>query len=540
MAVACGVLPFLLLEGGLRLFGVGHDLRLVVPASDAPGAFQLNPRFDEAFYGAVDLSGPEARPFQIPKPQGAFRIVVVGGSTVIGFPYAADLAFPRQLEVLLQRSARDGTTFEVLNAGMTALNSSSEVTVVEESLIAQPDLLIVYTGHNEFYGPNGAAAPHHLEPKWFRRLAHCRRWRLLQLGRRIASPSGAAESSPNLIERFAADVHIAETSDVFRNAAKQFRENLEQMVASARRRAIPIVLVAPACNERHQPPIEPGIAARKQPDEPAWHEKLRQAERALRLDRLDQARELLETIQAESANSAHWHFRWAQVHDRLGNIDVAARHYRRARDLDGGRFRAPSAFTEIVRDVAERHGENGVEFVDVQAALERDDSAGILGRSHFLEHVHFTWDGNASVARALARFLAEKKRVPVVDAPDFDSIDVAGFLNVQPEEHLAARLLAVMVYQTPPFGEGTDASLIAKRMAAEVIAEVDRLPRERRANFDELSTREMSIDPARALLERAKAADRQGEARRWLTILSRRRPWEFPLPPDEQPESSIL
>src|SRR5262245_7334522 len=103
-AVVIGLLPFVVLEAALRLIGYGYDNRLVIPAPlpAAPNRHILNPATDRAYFGRADLPGPEPRPFPLPKPADGFRIVVVGGSTVTGFPYPIELSFPRHLQVILQ------------------------------------------------------------------------------------------------------------------------------------------------------------------------------------------------------------------------------------------------------------------------------------------------------------------------------------------------------------------------------------------------------------------------------------------------------
>ena len=526
MAVLCGILPFVLVEGGLRGFGFGRDLRLLVPVRNSPGWFQLNSRFDEAFYGATDLSGPDPRPFQVPKPPGVFRIVVVGGSTVFGFPYAPELAFPRQLEVLLQSATSPQTKFEVLNAGMTALNSSSEVTVVEESLLCQPDLFIVYTGHNEFYGPNGAAASNSLNPAWYRALAHWKRYRLAQLFRRLTKQAVPTSKSAHLIEQFATDVHVSESSQVYQTATRRLEQNLELMVTATKRRSIPLLLVGPACNERHQPPIEPTIPDKEQPAEPSWHKRFRQAERHRVSDEPVQALTLLRLLEKES-ESAIVQFRLAQLYDGLRQFETAATHYRRARDLDGGRFRAPSGFAEIIRRVSERHAGHAF-YLDMQRAMERDDPVGITGSHHFLEHVHLTWEGNACVAKTLAEFAGSHRMVPVIEGSLFLLDEVDSKLRIQQEERLAARILSIIVYQTPPFSAGADADLSARHLVAEVMSGIAELPTARRILFDELSPQEMSVDCLSALIRHAKAASRSDLIGGWLEAQFRRRPWNGP------------
>jgi ABC-type uncharacterized transport system substrate-binding protein len=72
--------------------------------------------------------------------------VVIGGSTVLGFPYPPELAFPRHLELVL-KSQQPNREIEVLNAGITAVNSVAEADVLEQALKCDPDVIVVYTGH---------------------------------------------------------------------------------------------------------------------------------------------------------------------------------------------------------------------------------------------------------------------------------------------------------------------------------------------------------------------------------------------------------
>ena len=149
----------LIVEALLVVFDVGNDLSLFVKVPGDPEVldFQVNPRAEESYFAGRQLAGPEPKRFDIPRPDGVYRIVVVGASTVLGFPYPSELSFPRQIEVLLNQQNSD-ERFEIINLGMVAINSFSVEDVVKQSVAMQPDLIIVHTGHNEFYGPGGVAS----------------------------------------------------------------------------------------------------------------------------------------------------------------------------------------------------------------------------------------------------------------------------------------------------------------------------------------------------------------------------------------------
>lgn len=525
-AILCGLLPVVLLEFGLRWAGVGHDLQLVIPVEQAAGWYRLNPRFDEAYFGQANLSGPEPRPFRLPKPPDTRRILVVGGSTVIGFPYTADLAFPRLLQSVLQAQLADGATVEVLNAGITALNSSSEAAVVREGLACDPDVIVVYSGHNEFYGPGGVASgAGSLEPEWFRRLAAWRRLRIVQLGRRVIGYRHVP--TEDLMERLSADRRIPLDGALFQRAVARWEQNLRTIKEAAQARGIPLVLVGPVCNERDQPPLEAAIPSASTPDEPEWQSLVRQAERLLRYDQPAAALPALQSAEAAAASSAIVQYRLAQALDRLGNPEEAARHYALAVDQDETRFRAPTAFRTAMAKLAKEPSSSVVAYCDLRKALAVSDQSGIPGRTHFFEHVHFTWEGNVVVAQAIGAFLLEEIWHTVwSEERRMTDQALREQLAVQPEEHLAAATLAMMVYEKPPFRDAADARRLAKVWADETVAQVRRLPALRRDAFIEMSAAEMAVDPLSALERRFRSAGLVAEDGDVLLARTLRRPWD--------------
>ena len=87
--------------------------------------------------------------FSPQKPKGSFRIMVAGGSTALGFPYHPRSSFGIRLKVLLERSF-PGLEVELVNLGSKGMNSREVAEVAAGAVEYSPDLIIVYTGHNEF------------------------------------------------------------------------------------------------------------------------------------------------------------------------------------------------------------------------------------------------------------------------------------------------------------------------------------------------------------------------------------------------------
>ncbi|MDP1798934.1 MAG: hypothetical protein Q8K78_15675 [Planctomycetaceae bacterium] len=525
VAICFGLGCIGLMEVALRVVGYGHDLQLIIPVPQAPGWYQLNPRFDEPFFGQTNLSGPDGKPFRIPKPKDTRRILVVGGSTVIGFPYTPDLAFPQLMQELLQRQAEVGERIEVLNAGITALNSSSEVAVVEEGLACDPDLIVVYTGHNEFYGPGGVASgAGSLDPVWFRRLADWKRLRLFQLARRLLVSQ--PQAPPDLMDKLSADRGIPRDSPLFQQAVERFQQNLWAMQSAVEAKNIPLLFVGPVCNERDQPPLEPALPHDPVPNEPAWHAEVRKAEHWLRYDQPDKALPLLQAAAESAPNSAIVAYRLGQTYDRLTQRELAASHYAAAVENDGTRFRAAAAFREVMEQIAREADGERISYFDARTALIAETESGIPDETHFLEHVHFTWAGNVAMANGIARFIQQDiRKKNWSDERAINTAELSDLLAVQAEEHLAAETLAMLIYEKPPFSAAADAKLLAKRWRERTLDGVRRLSAARREVFLNISTEEMALDPLMALKQRLQTKELTAEYGSVLTAFVRRRPW---------------
>ena len=87
--------------------------------------------------------------FAAEKSARTVRVFCLGGSTVQGRPYSVETSFTTWLRLNLE-AAQPATDWEVINVGGISYASYRLVPILRELLTHQPDLFIVYTGHNEF------------------------------------------------------------------------------------------------------------------------------------------------------------------------------------------------------------------------------------------------------------------------------------------------------------------------------------------------------------------------------------------------------
>ena len=527
LSVLLGLVVVAAFELALRLAGVGSDLRLTIPVarSSTPGRFRLNDQADRPYFGPRDLGGPEPRHFALPKPPGTQRLVVVGASTVNGFPFAAELAFPRQLELLLQKQAPE-LCVEVLNAGITAINSSSVADVVRQAIGLQPDLIIVHTGHNEFFGPSGVGSSvWGVGPTFYPTMTTIKRTRTYQLFARWLLP--APKSNQHLIATLPGNQEITFESPLFRLAVQRYRENLCRIRALCTRARIPVLLTSVACNLRDQSPIRtlwpPALSTK---DRQLIEESLRQGEECLARAQFDLALAELDRGLQRSPTNALLCYRKAECLEQSQRFEEAAEFYRRARDYDGCRFRAPGVFRDVVRQIAKTGDQQGVFYLDLAGELEHHLDGRVPGNDLFLEHVHYTIDGHWQLALALARFIRVKvlrsawstEQVPSTAERD-------RLLGLTVQDRLAAASFALLAISQVPLSEAPDSSRQEEFLAMTIRTELAALPTVEQQAFADLDTASMQQELLEGLAARHLQAGRTEQAVKLLRVACQRRPW---------------
>jgi tetratricopeptide (TPR) repeat protein len=291
------------------------------------------------------------------------------------------------------------------------------------------------------------------------------------------------------------------------------------MAELAGRAHVPIVFASPVANERDQPPIED--LGRATDPQAKWVTNLRTGERELQWGDKAKAIELLEAAKAEHPHDPLTEFRLGQALEKVGHNEEAATQYQLALELDGCRFRAPSVFRSTMDAAARQHAETGAHYIDLYSALANSPEMPVPGRKCFLEHVHFTWDGNRAVARTIAKGLW---RDVLKRGGSTNDSDQSNRLVAEPEDHMAAFVLAMMIYQKAPFRDGADAQKLAKELAEDSSFAFSRLTPERQAVFEQVSPADMAGDLMSALVRSSRPISSE-ETGRWLRLRHQRRPW---------------
>jgi hypothetical protein len=121
---------------------------------------QVNRSYLERYFPASAPMVPELKPalMRARKTKEVFRVFCIGESSMFGTPYELSATIPALVRKQL-RHLYPGSEIEVLNFGASAINSNVIEDLAPALADLNPDAVLLYFGHNEFYGPDGVGAP---------------------------------------------------------------------------------------------------------------------------------------------------------------------------------------------------------------------------------------------------------------------------------------------------------------------------------------------------------------------------------------------
>ena len=409
---------------GLELVLAISGVRPVLLSEDPLVGFADNvPLFEEATgedgSGILRTADKQIRWFnyqEFPQHKGprSYRIFCMGGSTTYGRPYSDRASFCGWLRAYLK--AADPTRhWEVINAGGISFASYRVARLMNELAGYQPDLFIVYSGHNEF-----------LEERSYGRLIDLPGWVIdlnaalsgtrtysamkklidaVQPGAPATRQQGSTLSGDvdEILNHSVGPDSYQRDDALKRQIITHYRLNMVRMVRIARSAGADILFVQPARNLRDMSPFKsehkPGLDAQAKQEWQALYERGRQLQEAG-----NAGAALAAYRQALSIDDryAELHYRTGQVLFDLGQYPAAEIAFRRAVEEDIVPLRILDAMQRIVAEVAAAEDVPLIDFPGLlrDAYLTRYDHA-IPGAEYFPDHVHASVEGYRLLGLAL-------------------------------------------------------------------------------------------------------------------------------------------
>jgi tetratricopeptide (TPR) repeat protein len=399
------------LEGGLRLLGIG-----------APDATCSRLKYQQIYLPALHpASLPDGTPvratkdMRLPfqwileaKPENGLRVFTFGGSATAGLGFSPNVTFSRHLERMLEEAYPDRVV-ELINLGIVALSSSQvKYLVADVCQNYQPDLVIIYSGNNEFleiHAEKYAAAVANLGSR-IRDLI-----RDTQIFRAVDTAIHGKPKPPSLAEQNFSHDDLRLTQDrIIQNVKLTpaeieevvgvYEKNIDEMAAAALATDTPILLVTVASNWKWR--------GRKDLST-TWMDEFALPNQSNQAERLQAVREALsdqiEEVPAHERSALL--FKRAVVQEQLENFEAAHEDYRAAMNEDPHLRRALDSMNDRVAEVA---AHRRVGFVNSVEVFKRDAPHQIVGFEYFFDYVHFTPRGAVLLATEL--FLAiEQMRI---------------------------------------------------------------------------------------------------------------------------------
>jgi lysophospholipase L1-like esterase len=433
------ILLLILLEAVLRVAGFAEDRRRSLkPIENQSGWVGINPEYPGRYFRGF-LPAVAFTPFRTDKPSNGIRVVVLGGSSTAGFPYQWYHGFPAGLERRLSDQF-PGRAVEVVNLGMTAVNSYTLWDLTRHVVDMEPDLVVIYAGHNEFYGALGAGATADWMPKgaWFGRLLlTLKRSALVVALERVllGPPDYGLEPGSNertLMARVVKDSGIEYAGNVYQAGLNQFESNMGRVLDKLKAADIPVLAGTLVSNLADQHP-------------------------------LSQTEDAVVAYQSGKAALA------------AGELESARDSFERARDLDQIRFRGSGELNAVIRSWGDR---TGVSVVDLEPVFEEAAETGIPGNDLFTDHLHPTHEGYEIMAEAFAieaiRLLESAGLPGTPLALDWAHADLLDGLSEAEAGILIDRLLSDYPFNLeadPESATSKYASLLRERQASGRIAD---------------------------------------------------------------------
>ncbi|KAA2243607.1 hypothetical protein F0L74_14060 [Chitinophaga agrisoli] len=472
ISICIPIFLLVIVELLLRAFQYGHDLRLFITYPADNRYLVLNPQASKKYFlnQRIATTG-NTELFRKEKPAGTCRIFVLGESTTIGYPYFHNGAFHRWLQYRLMRNYPD-KDFEVINLSLTAVNSFTVLGFAKEVAAYQPDAVLIYAGHNEYYGSLGVGSTERIAGNTglVNLVLALRNFRLMQLFTstyekivRAAVPAEAGNGKARM-ELMVANQQIPFNSTLYQRGVTQFTTNMNAVLNYLDKRQIPVFVSTLVDNEKDLPPFTSEL--------PADSSVRRRFERSY-----NTALQALQTGDSASALAGftaadklcHTH---AATHYYIGRLSLkdsttASKELVTAKDLDQLRFRAPAVFNGILAKLCSQY--QHAHLVDAKAAFEQASPGHIIGNELLLEHVHPNLEGYAILSDVFYKALQQAHILPADTADAMDFTRLRQTMPVTAVDSLAGAYRIYMLKKSWPFRQTPDTLQIAteeQRLAA--------------------------------------------------------------------------
>ncbi len=378
ISILSPIILLVVFEVMLRVFGYGVNMDLFSDYKLDNRFLIMNPDVSKKYFtNAEDATTGLAEIFRKEKTPDTFRAFVLGASTGMGFPYTSNGSFSRWLKYRLMNEYPD-KEIEIINLSLTAVNSYAALDFSKQLIDYAPDVVLVYLGHNEYYGALGVGSTSKLgnNIRLVRLLTNLRELRIVQLINNINQKANTNDDdsvvSENLMIEMAENTDIAWGSDEYHMGIEQFRSNMDEICQILSNENIPTIISTLVSNEKSLKPF----------------------------------------ISDSSSNelSAEYYYHLATENYSNGDFNLAKDQFVKAKELDLLRYRAPEEMNDIIQKLSDHYP--GIFVADSREMFEVRSEYGILGDDMLMDHVHPYLFGQGLISESFYQVLKDEEIIP--------------------------------------------------------------------------------------------------------------------------------
>ncbi len=418
-ALVCVLGPLVVLFGIevlLRLFGYGgYDSIMREVEDTSQGRLVITEQAGTRGFFFANPGRPgynNQYSFYSPKAANTVRIVLVGGSAIKGFPQTRRFAASSFLIEMLSDCWPDRAV-EVINLGTTAVASFPVREFLKQALDYEPDVVVVYSGHNEFYGAYGVASINRAgtSPGMLEFQYRMRGFAIVQGLNLLVQHVRGVKSKP-LMEVMVGQDYVEPENWKRKAAANLLYHHVGSMIRMCRERDVPVLVCSLPSNERDLAPIGTDTA---QSDVDAI---VAAAMRSYDKEPEKVIGELTKLLERRPYH-ARAHFYLGKAYFAIENYEKGRHHFLRARDVDPMPWRATTESQHGIRRAVDEHGG---QLCDVEDVFRKHSPHGAIGWELMDDHVHLSLQGQALLARTIVEALATRTDSLSVSTDQLDSL----------------------------------------------------------------------------------------------------------------------
>ena len=392
--IICTVI-LLLFESILWLCGVRMVLDGEDPSRGFSGLVSVFQRKGEVF--RTHQTAPYAtfndQAFLAGKPPNGVRLFTLGGSSSYGFPWGGHVAFTAILGDVLAAAHTD-RRIEAVNVSGISYAMHRLSIVADEIIGYEPDIFIIYSGHNEFIERSFYTELKRRE-RWLDRLEHVlSHLRIYSALRDLLT--GHQRSETSRFEMFVRRESVLYTEQQKQTIIDEYREGLRRIVRLAHERGTKVVLATIPCNLQGWRPQKSILPAELDNEQLAlWSQAFQSGKEKLETARFDLAVSDFKRALQIAPAYCETHYLLGRTYEGLLRWDDARLAYQQACDCDASPVRRLSGINQAVRTVAK---EEDALLVDLDRVFHQQTEHGLIGFDLIEDYVHPTLEGHQIIA----------------------------------------------------------------------------------------------------------------------------------------------